>query len=238
MAYVLITIFLALAGFFFSTAISYFSFYSFQISNSGMAEVGPNLTEVVVGNLFFNLSVILLLLMPILTMRSISDEYKQGTFELLLSYPVSEGQVILGKFFAALAVYAMMLIPVLLHLILLKYVGGTFEWPVVLAGFGGLLLMGMAFLSFGLFSSSLTENQIVSAAVSIGFLLLLWMLSWTSEFLPPMAAKWANEFSMVKHAEGFFRGIVELKHVAFYGLFAIFFLVMSVWRLETRKWLR
>lgn len=238
-AYSVITIFLILTGFFFSTAVSYFSFYSYQLSAQPyLAQQGLSLTEAVITNLFFNFSVILLLMIPLLTMRLIAEEQKQGTFELLLTFPVREAEVILGKFLAVLAVFGVMLIPVAGQLYLLYSVGGQFEWGVVASAFAGIFLLGTAFLAFGLFASSLSDNQLISAVITFGFLLLLWMIAWVAELLPPDATGWINELSLIRHAEGFFKGIVELKHIAFYLLFTGFFLTLTVWRVETRRWVR
>lgn len=238
-AYTVITTFLVLSGFFFSSAVSYFSLYSFQLSTQPhLAAQGLNLTEAVISNLFFNFSVILLLMIPILTMRVLAEEQRQGTFELLLTYPISEFEVVLGKFFAALFVLAVMVIPTFIYLLLLKKVGGSFEWEVVVTGFLGIFLLGMAFLSFGVFASSLSDNQLISAVMTFGFLLFLWILAWLTEFLPPLAGRWVHELSLIRHIEDFFRGVIELKHVIFYILFTLFFLVLTVWRLETRRWVR
>ncbi len=238
-AYAVIATFLVLSGFFFSSAVSYFSFYSFQLSAQPyLSAQGLNLTEAVIGNLFFNFSVVLLLMIPILTMRTLAEEQKQGTFELLLTYPVNEFQVVLGKFLAAFFVFTVMIAPTFLYLLILRKVGGDFEWGVVLSGFLGQVLLGVAFISFGVFASSLSENQLISAVLTFGFLLLLWIIAWLAEFLPPDASRWINGFSLTRHAEDFFKGIIELKHLVFYLLFTIFFLFLTVWRLQTRKWVR
>ncbi len=238
-AYVLTTIFLILSGFFFSSAVSYFSFYSFQLSSQPfLAQQGLNLTEAVIGNLFFNMSVILLLMMPILTMRTLAEEQKQGTFELLMTYPVTESELVWGKFLSTLFVFGAMLLPTLAHLLLLKIVGGNFEWGVVLTSYLGIVLLGVAFLALGIFASSLTENQIISAVITFGFLLMLWMIAWLNEFLPPETAAWANDFSLIRHLEDFFKGVVELRHVVYYLLLSGFFLLLTIWRLESRRWVR
>ncbi|HNV85353.1 MAG TPA: ABC transporter permease [Candidatus Omnitrophota bacterium] len=238
-AYIVITIFLTLSGFFFSTAMSYFSLYSFQASSQPyLSTEGLNLTDAVLGNLFFNICVILLLMIPVLTMRLMAEEQKEGTLELLLTYPVNEKEVVLGKFLAAGFVFAVMLLPTMTHLFLLRWLGGTFEWGVVASGGIGLFLMGMAFISFGIFSSSLSENQIIGAVISFGFLLLLWMLAWVSQFVPPAFAGLAGEFSLIRHVEDFFKGIVEVKNIVYYLLFTFFFFLLTVWRLEARKWVR
>lgn len=238
-AYVVITVFLGLSGFFFSAAVSYFSFYSIQLSAQPyMAAQGLNLTEAVIGNLFFNFSVILLLMMPLLSMRVLSEEYRQGTYELLLTYPVSELEVVLGKFLAAYAVFAVMVCPVFFQLVLLKAVGGEFEWTVVGSAFLGLFLLGLAFLALGIFASSLTENQIVSAVITFGFLLFLWVIGWLAEFAPPGATVWFEEISLIRHAEDFFKGILQLKHIWFYLCFAFFFLCLTIWKLESRRWVK
>lgn len=241
MAYIVITIFLLLAGFFFSTSMSYFSFYSFQAASQpyfAQQQGGLNLTEMVLSGLFFNISIVLLLLMPILTMRLIAEEYREGTLEILLTCPVKESEVIIGKFLAAFTVYLTMLLPTLIHIVLLKAVGGVFDNGVVFAAYLGLILLGGAFLAFGLFSSTLTENQIVSATLSVGFLLLFWMIAWVSDLLPGALGQALSALSLVGHIEDFFKGVIELRHVLYYLLFTAYFLTLAVWRLEQRKWVK
>src|SRR3990170_4649295 len=161
-AYVVITMFLVITGYFFYNLFASFSILSFQAStNPAIANQKNllNITETVVRPLFGNISMIMLLMVPLLTMRLFSEEKKSGTIELLLTYPVTDMEVILGKFFACLTVFLLMLLLTATYPVLL-FVFGEPEVGPVLTGYVGLVLMGAAFISLGIFTSSLTENQI------------------------------------------------------------------------------
>ena len=123
--------------------------------------------EGVLRPLFQNVSVIMLLMMPILTMRLFSEEKKSGTIELLLTYPVRDGEVLLGKYLAALAVFAAMLVLTLAYPLIMAWVTPLELGPLA-TGYLGLLLQGAAFIAIGILISSLTENQIVAAVATFG----------------------------------------------------------------------
>jgi ABC-2 type transport system permease protein len=236
-AYVVITMFLLICGFFFASAMSYFSLLSFQVAmNPYFQGQGLNLTETVLNSLFFNASVIMLLMIPVLTMRSFAEEEKTGTMELLFTYPVSEIPLVLGKFLACLTTFLLMIVPTLAYLVLVKMVGGVFEGSVVFSGYAGVVLLGCAFISLGIFCSSLTENQTVAAIVSFGFLLIFWVVGWATDFASPAVSRLIQELSLLSHFEAFPRGVVEIRHVVYYLFFVTFFLTLTVWKLERRRW--
>ena len=173
-AYAVIAFFLILAGYFFFAIFDFFTLASLQTAMNPQMGRDLNVTDSVMRPLFSNISVILLLLMPLLTMRLFAEERRSGTIELLLTYPVRDGAVLLGKFFAALALYV-------------HHAGPDARVPgprlllrpsrvgAVLTGYLGLLLLGSAFIAVGLFASSLTENQIIAAMTTFGILLLFWV---------------------------------------------------------------
>ena len=138
-----------------------------------------NLTDVVIRPLVQNMSIVLLFVMPLLTMRLFSEEKKSGTIELLLTYPVTDLAILFGKFLASALLLLVMLAGTLPFVVLLFGIGDP-DPGTLLSGYLGLLLMGAAFMALGIFISSLTENQIIAAAVSFGSALLFWVLSWSS----------------------------------------------------------
>src|SRR5206468_25107 len=131
-----------------------------------------------------------------------SEEKRSGTIELLLTSPLTDVQIILGKFLGALALYGVVIGVTLIHVALL-FVYGRPEWKPILTGYLGLLLMGGCFLSVGLFISSLTKNQIVAAMATFSVFLFLWVIDWIGSFASPTVASLTNYLSIVGHFEDF-----------------------------------
>ncbi len=157
-AYAVIAIFLAATGYLFFNLLASFSVLSFQAQANPMVAKQYNLLNVnesVVRPLFGTISMVMLLILPLLTMKLLADEKKSGTMELLLTYPVSDAEVILGKFLACLSVFVAMLFSTISYPILLINLGEPEVIPMV-TGYGGLFLLGAAFISLGIFTSSLT----------------------------------------------------------------------------------
>jgi len=181
-AYVVMIGFLILAGFFFYDLVTTFSqmLSYYQMYQNPYIMEQLNVNDMVVGPLFQNINVILLLIIPILTMRAFAEEKKLGTDELILTSPVSVHQVVLGKFFAAVLFFVLiMALTAHFPIILAKF--SNPDPGKILSGYLGLFLMGTAFISFGIFASSLTENQIVAAVISFSTLLLFWIVGWMAE---------------------------------------------------------
>lgn len=234
-AYTVIASFLLISGFFFWANVSFMSIISLQAANNPMISARINLTDVVVRPLVQNMAIILLFLMPLLTMRLFSEEKKSGTIELLLTYPMTDLGVLTGKFLAV-------------ALLLVVMLAGTFSFPVMLAGIGkpdfgilatgylGLLLMGGAFMALGMFISSLTENQIVAAAISFGSALLCWVLSWSSSLTGETVGAVLRQLSILEHMESLNKGILSLSDISFFVLFTAFFLFLTLRSIETYRW--
>lgn len=234
-AYAVIASFLLISGFFFWANVSFMSIISLQAANNPMISARINLTDVVVRPLVQNMAIILLFLMPLLTMRLFSEEKKSGTIELLLTYPMTDLGVLTGKFLAVSFLLVVML-------------AGTFSFPVMLAGIGkpdfgilasgylGLLLMGGAFMALGMFISSLTENQIVAAAISFGSALLCWVLSWSSSLAGETVGAILRQLSILEHMDSLNKGILSLSDISFFVLFTAFFLFLTLRSIETYRW--
>jgi ABC-2 type transport system permease protein len=234
-AYVVIVVFLVLTGFFFSSAVSWFSAQSIQMAQNPTYYQQVNINQMVFAPLFHNMSIILLLMLPLLTMRLFSEEKKIGTDELLFTSPVSVGQIIMGKYFSALIVLLAMLLLTFLPSIF-TFVYGNPEIAQVLNGYLGLFLMGAAFIAAGIFFSSLTENQIVSAILTFGALLLFWILNWASYSATGIWKDVLNYLSIFQHFDDMTRGILDSQDVVYYISFACFGLFLTHSVVQSRRW--
>lgn len=237
-AYVVIAIFLIITGYFFYNILATFSIISFQ------AEANPvltrqynllNINESVVRPLFGNISIIMLLMTPLLTMKLLAEEKKQGTMELLLTYPVKDIEVVAGKFLACFTVFAVMLFLTVTYPILIITLGEPEIGPII-TGYIGLFLLGMAFISLGLFASSLTENQIVSASVSFGILLLFWLMSYSTLFVSAGFGKLISYIAITEHLESLAKGVVDTEDIIYYLSFTLLFLFLTLRSIESKRW--
>jgi ABC-2 type transport system permease protein len=236
-AYVVFFIFLLIAGYFFSQIFQFFAVASMQSAmNPQMAGRDFNVTDGVLRPLFSNVSVILLLLMPIITMRLFAEERKTGTLELLLTYPVRDGAVLAGKYLAALALYAAMLSLTLLYPAMVRYIAGQLEWGPLGTAYLGLLLMGGMFLAIGILASSLTENQIVAAISTFGVLLMFWVIGWSAENAGGALGKVLSHLSILEHYDSFAKGAIDTKDVIYYLDFTGLALFLALLSLHSRRW--
>lgn len=235
-AYVVFGVFLVLSGFFFYNMLLYFNLRCMQyMQYPSYYGLDLNITEMVVRPLFHNMSIIILLVLPMFTMRLFSEEKRSGTIELLLTAPVTDLEVVLGKYLASLVIYLIMLGLTVLYPVIMAWVGEP-DWGPVISGYIGLAFMGASFLAVGLFTSSCTRNQIVAAVLSFGALLLFWVIGWSSEFVGPTLGKVFSYLSIIEHAEDFVKGIYDTQHIVFYLSFIYLALFLTVRVLESSKW--
>jgi ABC-2 type transport system permease protein len=195
-----------------------------------------NINNVILTPALRNLSVILLLIVPILTMRLLAEERKQKTSELLLTSPVTVTQIVLGKYCAVLALYGVMLGLTLYMPLLLSWFGAISWWPV-LSSYLGLFLVGAVFLSVGLLASSLTENQMVAAITSFSLLLVMWLVGWAgAATADSQLGPLLTYLSILQHLNNFLQGLIDTKDIVYLlGLAAIgLFLTHRV--LESQRW--
>ena len=234
-AWVVFTIFLLIAGYFFYSIFAFYTLASMQSAMNPQMGRDLNVTESVMRPLFSNISVILLLLMPLVTMRLFAEERRAGTIELLLTYPVRDGAVLAGKYLAALALYAIMIALTLLYPAIVVYFA-RLEWGPILTGYLGLLLMGATFIAVGVFASSLTENQIVAAITTFGVLLIFWILGWSADYAGGTAGKVLQFLSLLEHNDSFSKGVLDTKDVLYYLNFTLLALFLTLRSLEARRW--
>jgi ABC-2 type transport system permease protein len=234
-AYVVMVMFLAIAGYFFNSSFAFFNFLGFQAMSNPMMARNLNVTEGVLRPLYGNMGVILLFIMPLLTMRLFAEEKKQGTMELLLTYPVRDLAAVLAKFTACVAVYLLMLALTALYPALLVIFARPEVGPI-LSGYLGLFLLGAAFISLGALASSLTENQIVAAAISFGALLMFWVIGWSSQFAGGGVGWLLSHLSLLDHFDSFPKGVIATQDVIFYLNFMVFCLFLTLRSLESHRW--
>jgi len=234
-AYVVVTIFLLIAGYFFYSIFAFFTLASMQSAMNPAMARDLNVTDSVMRPLFSNVSVILLLLLPLLTMRLFAEERRSGTIELLLTFPVRDGAVLIGKYLAAFALYAVMLGLTVLYPGIVAYFARLETGPVF-TGYLGLLLMGAAFIAVGIFTSSLTENQIVAAITTFGTLLIFWILGWSADYAGGAVGRVLQHLSILEHNESFAKGVLDTKDIIYYLNFTILALFLALRSLEARRW--
>jgi ABC-2 type transport system permease protein len=234
--YVVGGVFLAIVGLFFSQIVTIASLQSVQMLRFQGALPQLNLTALVFQPIFRNLHVILLLVIPLLTMRLLSEERKQKTVELLMTSPVTVAQVVAGKYFAVLVLYAGLLALTFYMPVLLEF-WGVVDWPTVLSGYLGLFLVGAVYLALGMLASSLTENQISAGVVSLGMILGLWMIGWAalttegSQIQPVL-----EHLSINQHFDHFVKGLVSSASVVYALSLAGFGLFLTHRTLDSGRW--
>jgi ABC-2 type transport system permease protein len=184
---------------------------------------------------FGSIGIILLLMVPLITMRLLAEEKKTGTVELLLTYPISDRGIVLGKYAAAVSVVALMLTGTLPAMAVLSVLT-TPPWATIFTCYLGLLLMSSAFVSLGVLASSLAQNQIVAAAVTFGALLLLWIVGWAQTLAGPEVGSLLVYVSLFSHFENFTKGVLDSRDILYCGLFVAFFLFATLRVLESRHW--
>jgi len=213
MAYVVIAVFTALTGVFFYLYLSNFVEAAFmdQIRAQQYRQMPQkfNVNLMLIRPYFWNIALIALFTLPAITMRLFSEEKKQGTIELLYTTPISSLQIVLGKFLAGLAFFAVLLIPTILFQSLL-FVYGDPELLPVISGYIGLLFLGSAFIAMGLFISTTTENQIIAAIGGFALSLFLWVVGWGASYAGPTLAPFLEYISIINHFEDFAQGVIDL----------------------------
>ncbi len=182
-----------------------------------------------------NAAFVVLLLGPVLTMRLFAEESKLGTLELLLTAPVHDFEVVMGKYVAAFAILGLLLFMTLYYPILLLIFGSPDIGPLV-AGYFGMLLLGAFFLSVGLFASSLSSSQIASIVVGLVILLMFWFINKAADFFSGLPADILNFVSPRTHFTDFARGVISTEAIIYLISLSAIFVFLTIRSLETRRW--
>jgi len=236
-AYVALFVWTMLFGIFFYFA---FTFFLQQSMRGGQEmQFGPKLSlnEWLIRPVFHNMAVVALFIAPMLTMRLFAEEKRQGTIELLATSPITDLQIVLGKFLAAVGLYALMIVTGLLNLALVWYYATVKpEWKPVLTGGLALLLLGSCFLALGTFVSTLTRNQIVAGILSFCLFLGIWTLGWADDPMAGPVMKVVAYLGLTTHMEDMVKGVVDLKDVVYYLSVIAFGIFIAQQSVESQRW--
>jgi len=200
----------------------------------GQAQI--NLNDLVFRNLFASIRFVLLIILPILTMRLFAEEKKLRTFEFLMTSPIGLNEIVAGKFISVFLIFLGLLgltglIPLTLSLF------SDFDWYPIFTGYLGLVLLGGLFLAIGLLASALTENQIVAAFVSFGLLLFLWLLAGLGSLLGDTAAgQIISYISYMDHYDKLARGLIDTKDLVYFGSAIVLMLFLAHRVVDSARW--
>jgi len=233
-AYGLMSFFALIAGYFFYVATAIFVSRGMEMQMMGRG-MPMDVNEWVIRPVLMNVSVIGLFLIPMVTMRLFAEEKRQGTIELLATSPVRDTEIILGKWLAALILYAGVLAIAALNIGVL-FIYGKPDWKPILVGLLGLLLQGGSLLAVGTFISTTTKNQIIAGTATFAVCLLLWVLDWISAYEQAAWAKGIAYLSVVQHFEPFSKGVIDTKDVVFYVSMIFLGLFLTARGLESLRW--
>jgi ABC-2 type transport system permease protein len=233
--YVCAFIFLGLSGYFFYSNTAIFAIASFQTMQNPYLAQQLNLSNMVITPTFGYMTIIMLILIPLMSMRLFSEEKRSGTVELLFTYPIRDMAVVMGKYLSTVFMFAIMVAGTLPFMFLLTYVGNP-DWDMIGSAYIGIMLLAGAFISFGMFASSLTENQIISAVISFGGLFMFWIVEWATAFTEGWVNKVFDYLSIMSHFDNLSRGLIDSRDVTYYLLFIVFFLFCTLRYLDSKKW--
>jgi ABC-2 type transport system permease protein len=242
-AYIIGGVFLFLTGFFFTRVLSSVieqafeaGMQSMQFGGAGASYDVPSLT---IRYFFGVLSSILLFLTPMLTMSVYAEERKRGTIELLMTSPITDAQIVLGKFFASLSLLIIMLAPTLAYSIFMfLHSEPAAPWKILFCAYLGVLLLGGALLALGSLFSSLTENQIIAAVLTLGVFLILWVIDFGARNTSSGIGAVVSYLSVVKHYDDFTRGILDSGNVVFYLSLILLSIFLTIRSLDSMRWRR
>jgi ABC-2 type transport system permease protein len=233
-AYLLMALFAVIFGFFFYSATAIFVMRGMESQMMGRG-FPMDVNEWVIRPLLMNASVVGLFLIPLITMRLYAEEKRSGTIELLLTSPVRDIEVIVGKWLAALLMYLCMLgISALNIAVLFAY--GKPDWKPILIGYLGLILQGGCLLAIGTFISTMTRNQIIAGGATFAVCLLLWVLDWVTAYDPSTFGRVVAYLSVVTHFEPFSKGVLDTKDLVFYLSMIFFGLFLTARSMESLRW--
>lgn len=236
-AYVVMAVFLLLGGWFFFVLVRRFDllFHIYAAMQNQQGLAGLNLSDAVIGPLLQDLSIVLVILVPAITMRSFAEEKRVGTYELLLTAPIRTGEIVAGKFLAAAAfVLIMIALSGIFPLILAIF--GNPELGVIFAAWLGIALLALAFVSIGLFTSSLTQNQIIAAISCFGVLLLLYVISWPAELGSATLGNVLRYLALPEHFDQMLKGVIDTTDIVYFLSVILVALFLTQRSVESARW--
>ena len=234
-AYILTAFFLLVSGFFFYNILAWANDQIMRMMQSGYGMNRININQMLFEPFFNNMTIILMFLLPMLTMRLFADEKKMRTEELLLTSPLRLSAIIIGKYLAALIIYAIILLLTATYAIFV-FVYGNPELAPLLTAYLGLFLLGAVFIAIGLFASALTENQVIAAVISFSSILLIWVISWVGESGPGAWRGILTYLSFFSHFKNMVSGVIDTQDIVYYLSFIFLGLYLTRSLFEFRKW--
>jgi len=236
-AYVALLVWTLLFGLFYFAIFRAFLEYSMQTAAQGGMGPKLSLNDMVIGQVMHNMAVVALFVMPMLTMRLMAEEKRQGTIELLATSPITTLQIVLGKFLGAVGILVLMVVTGMLNFVpLWRFAAGGPEWKPLLTGALALVLVGSAFISVGLFLSSMTRNQIVAGILAFGLALIFWIVGWFDQPTAGPVMRAVGYLGITNHMTDMMKGVIELKDLVFYLSFISFGLFLAHQSVESQRW--
>lgn len=235
-AYVVLTVFLLLGGWFFFSLLQHFSemLQMYQLMGGGQTLEQLNLNAQVIAPVLHDLSIVLVIVMPALTMRVFAEEKRTGTYELLLTAPIRTGEIVAGKFIAA-AVFTLIMVALAWIFPLILIIFGNPEVGVMFAGYLALALLALTFVAVGLFTSSVTQNQIIAAISSFGILIMLYVISWPEAGGETIKAI-LKYLSLPEHFSTMVRGVIDTADIVFFLSAILLPLFLTQRAVESARW--
>jgi ABC-2 type transport system permease protein len=241
-AYVVIGFFLFIAGLFFSVILTGVMEQSFRMQMQAQ-RMGPppdmDVPSMVIRSFIGLIATLALFLTPMLTMGVYAEERRRGTMEMLMTSPITEFQIVIGKFFATYTLYLLMLAPTLIYQVVMsRYSDPPMAWRVMWAGYLGVFLLGAALIALGSFISSLTENQIVAAVVTFVAFLLLWVMDLWVRGASTTMGEVFRYLSILQHYDTFAQGVIDTSSIIFYLSLAVLGIFLTLRSLDSMRWRR
>lgn len=232
-AYIVVALLMIILGIFFYI---YLTLYMQQVAQSAQyGGEGVDLSQNIMRPFFANAAFFFLIIFPMLTMKLFAEEKKMGTYELLMTSPISITQLVVGKYLGVLTLMLTILVLLLIYPAALYVFGGHPDLGPILTGFLGLFLIGAAFVAIGLFTSSVTDSQIVAAVLCFVFLILFWIINWISRS-EAWYGKALQYISIYQRFDDFTKGILNLNDVFYYVSFAFVGLFITGIVLQSQRW--
>ncbi len=222
---------------YFFSPVAYIVFASFLLVIGYLFSVVLVTTKIAtIEPLLFNAGFILLLVSPVLTMRLLSEERKSNTIELLLTSPISPAEIVMGKFLSCYIVYLVLMLLTLQYPAILNSYSSNLDFGPIESGYLGFALLGASFISIGIFASALAENQIISAMVSFGILILFWIIGWIKFALDNPVGELISKLSLFERYSDFLKGVVDSSNVIYFVIFTMIWLFLATRVLESDRW--
>lgn len=241
-AYIVVGLFLLVCGWFFYSILTYFISQSISAQMRSMQfgqAPAMDVPGLVIQNFFGIVSTVILFLLPMLTMGIYAEERKRGTMELLMTSPLTEFQIAMGKFLASFSLFLVMLAPTLIYqVIMASYSEPGIPWAVLWSGYLGLALLGAVLVAIGAFISSLTESQIIAGVATFAVFLLLWVLDFGARDSSSTWTDIVQYLSILRHYDDFSRGVIDTANVIFYVSLAAIGVFLTQRSLDSIRWRR